>query len=267
MLKQAMKDTEHLPVLCSVVLLRLIDFTKRPVAEQVRLNAQLDTVLAMLLPDMPAKSCIVLTGAGSASIVVLNNPPAAMAFAESTLRANQLGLGLCIGIDHGPVEAVSRVDGDILAGDGVATASVIAAFLTEPGLLASQNFRHALANMSPGAETILVPASNFSDAGLRTYKVYSLDRLAPSRRRRRLVMLSAALVSLLLLSATTIRFTLPDRPQPLASFFSVPEPVVPVVIAECPKTERTKTERPKLEHPKPEHPKREPYGNFWKNWF
>jgi hypothetical protein len=245
-----MNDTEHLPALSSVVLLRLIDYAKRPVAEQARLNAQLDTVLAMLLPDMPAQTRIVLTGAGSAAVAFLNNPPAALAFAERALRANQVGLGLCIGIDHGPVEIVGSESGDMLAGDGVATASVIAAFSTDTGLLASQNFRTALAQMSPGAENQLVPTANFSDAGLRTYKVFCLDRLAPSRRRRRLFMLGVGLSVLLLLSATAVRYSLPNRPQPLADYFSTPEGVPSVV----------------PERPKPAHPKRAPYGNFWKNW-
>jgi hypothetical protein len=236
-----MTETEHLPALSSVVLLRLIDYAKRPVAEQARLNAQLETVLALLLPDIPAQTRIVLAGAGSAAVAVLNNPRAALAFAERALRANHVGLGLCIGIDHGPVEVVSSESGEMLAGDGVATASVIAAFSTNTGLLASQNFRTALAQMSPGAETRLVPTANFSDAGLRTYNVFCLDPLAPSRRRRRLIMLGAALVLLLLLSATAVRYSLPNRPQPLADYFS--SPVAPPVV--------------------PDHPKRSPYGKWW----
>ena len=250
-----MNDSEHLPILSSVVLLRLIDYAKRPVAEQARLNAQLDTMLAMLLPDMPEKTYIVLSGAGSAAVAFLNSPLTALTFAERALRANYVGLGLCIGIDHGPVEVVSSESGDMLAGDGMATASVIAAFSTAPGLLASQNFRTALAQMSPGAETILIPTANFSDAGLRTYKVFSLDPLAHSRRKRRLLILATALVVLLLASAAAIRSGMPDRPQPLATLFDTPAPPA-AVVPEC----------PKLEQPKPEPAKRAPYGNFWKSW-
>ena len=249
-----MNDTDHLPILSSVVLLRLIDYAKRPVAEQARLNAQLDTILALLLPDMPEQSRIVLSGAGSIAIAVLNNPLAALAFAERALLANQIGLNLCIGIDHGPIEVASSASGDILAGDGIATASVIAAFSTTTGLLVSQSFRTAYAQMSPGAENLLVPTANFSDAGLRTYNVFTLDRQAPSRRRRRLLLLGAGLAGLLLLSAMTIRYTLPNRPQPLAIYFDELTSVAPIAAPE----------RPKIEHPKNEHPKRAPYGNFWK---
>lgn len=246
-----MTETDHLPLLSSVVLLRLSDYAKRPVAEQARLNAQLETVLAILLPDMPESTRIVLAGKGSAAIAVLNNPPAALDFAERALRANQTGLGLCIGIDHGPVEVVLGDSDSLLAGDGVATASVIAAFSKDNSILASQNFRTALAHMSPGAENMLVPSANVSDAGLRTYNVFCLDPLAPARRRRRLIMLGASLVALLLISATTVRYTLPNRPQPLAAYFDSTEAAASIATPECPKTE---------------HPKRAPYGNFWKNW-
>jgi hypothetical protein len=249
----------------------LTDYAKRPVAEQARLNAQLDTVLAMLLPDLPPHTRIVLSGTGSTAVAVLNNPPAALAFAEAALRANQSGLGLCIGIDHGPVEIVSSASGEMLSGDGVATASVIAAAATDSMLLASQNFRTALAQMSPGTEMRLVATAHFSDAGLRTYNVFCLDPLAPALRRRRLLMLGSALIMLLLVSAGAIRFGMPNRPQPLAGYFSPAEPVIapaatPVVApaastavaAERPKNEHTKTDRAKAEQPKKYR-----FGKWW----
>lgn len=213
-----MTDAEHLPALSSVVVLRVKDYPSRPVAEQARLSAQLDTVLAMLLPDIPANARIVLAGNGSVAVAMLDNAPAALAFADRALNANHAGLGLCIGIDHGPVEVLGGESGDVLAGDGVATASVIAAFATDAGLLASQNFRTALAQMSPGSERVLVPTVSFSDAGLRTYEVFCLDRLAPGRRQRRLILVAATSFLLLLITATALRLGVPNRPRPLAPY-------------------------------------------------
>jgi hypothetical protein len=213
-----MTEAEHLPVLSSVVLLRLSDYSRRPVAEQARLNAQLDAVLAVLLPEIPARARIVLSGNGSAAVAVLDNAPAALAFAERALNANDAGLGLCIGIDHGPVEILSGDTGDLLVGDGVATAAVMAAFATDAGLLASINFRTALAQMSPGTENVLAPTVNFSDAGLRTYQVFCLDRPALRRRRRRLMLIAAFTVFLLLATAMAIRLGVPTRPRPLAPY-------------------------------------------------
>ncbi len=215
-----MTEAEHLPALSSVILMRLGDYERRPVAEQARLNAQLDTVLAVLLPGIPARARIVLAGNGKAAVAVLDNAPAALAFAERALNANDAGLGLCIGIDHGPVEILDSEAGSVLAGDGVATASVMAAFATESGLLVSNNFRTALAQMSPGAETALVPTLSFSDAGLRTYQVFCHDPLALRRRRRRLIIIAATAVFLLVATAVALRLWVPDRPRPLASHVS-----------------------------------------------
>lgn len=213
-----MTESEHLPVQSSVVLLRISDYARRPVAEQARLNAQLDTVLALLLPDIPARSRLVLAGNGSAAVAVLDNAPAALAFAERALEAYDAGLGLCIGIDHGPVEVLSGETSEDLAGDGVATASVLAASATDTGLLATQNFRTALAHMSPGAESALVPAVNLSDAGLRTYQAYSLDRMATHRRRRIFMLIAVVAACTLLAIAMSLRLWMPDRPRPLAEF-------------------------------------------------
>jgi hypothetical protein len=213
-----MTDIEHPPTLSSVVLLRLRDYARRPVAEQARLRAQLDAVLAVLLPDMPARQRIVLDGGGAAAVAVLGNAPAALDLAERALRASQAGVELCIGIDHGPVELTDGEAGDALAGDGVATAAVIAAFAADGGLLMSRNFRTALLQTAPGVQSALVPAGQVSDASLRTYQVFGLDREAPRRRRRRFIVAAVVCAVVLLTAAMTLRLTLPDRPRPLASY-------------------------------------------------
>lgn len=221
-----MTDIDHPPVQSSVVLLRICDYARRPVAEQARLNAQLDTVLALLLPDIPERSRLVLAGNGSAAVAVLGDAPAALAFAERALNAYDAGLGLCIGIDHGPVELLNSDTSEELAGDGVATASVLSASASDTGLLVSESFRTALAFMSPGAESALVPAVSLSDAGLRAYQAYTLDRTAPHRRRRNFKFVVVAAACVLLAVAMSLRLWMPDRPRPLAAEVGKMAPVV-----------------------------------------
>lgn len=213
-----MTEVQHLPTLSSVVLLRLRDYARRPVAEQARLTAQLDTVLALLLPDLRARDRVVLDGHGAAVVAVLANPPAALAFAERALRASEAGLALSIGIDHGPVEITPGERGEALAGDGVATAAVLAAFAAETGLLVSKNFHTALAQSAPGAQSVLVPAGGFSDAGLRTYQAFRLDRDARRWRQRRYAIIAVSAILLLVGSAVALRLGVPERPRPLAPY-------------------------------------------------
>jgi hypothetical protein len=213
-----MFQAEPPPVLSSVVVLRLRDFARRPVAEQARLTAQLDTVLALLAPDIAPRERIVLDGHGSVAVAVLGNPPAALSLARRALRANQTGLGLCIGIDHGPVQIMAGDAGDALAGDGVATAVVMASFASDAGLLVSKNFRAALAQTLPGAQGVLVASGSFNDAGLRSYQAFGMDTEAPLRRRRRFIMIAAAAVLVLFAAAAALRLGVPDRPRPLAPY-------------------------------------------------
>ena len=211
-----MTEVEHPPALSSVVLLRLRDFSRRPVAEQARLNAQLDTVLAVLLQDIPAPARVVLAGDGTAAVAVLGNAPLALAFAERALRANRASLGLCIGIEHGPVEISTAAAGDALTGDGLATAKLIAAFAEDVGLLVSTNFYAALAQAVPGAQCMLVPAGIFSDAALRSYQVFRVDQEAPKRRRRHFRLMAIGTMLVLAAATMALRLGVPDRPRPLA---------------------------------------------------
>lgn len=214
-----MSESLHLPTLCSVVLLRVRDYARRPVAEQARLTAQLETVLALLLPDIPARSRAVLEDHGLAVVAVLDNPPAALLLAERALHAGVAGLALGIGVDHGPVEIVAGDRGESLAGDGVATASVLSAFAAEAGLLVSKDFRTALAQRDPAAPVMLVSAGQFSDAGLRSYQAYRVDHGARRWRRRNFAIVAGSTALLVLGAAMALRSMAPDRPRPLAPYW------------------------------------------------
>lgn len=211
-----MTEAQHHPLYCSVVQLRVRDFARRTVAEQARLGAQLDTVLATLLPDIASSRRIVLQGSGMAAVAVLGDPPAALRLAECALRANQAGLELCAGLDHGPVEAVSTDAGESLGGDGMNSAALMAAFAAPASLLATRSFRTALAQAAPGSHYTLVAAGSFSDAALRTYDAYALDGQAPWRRRRRFVFVAVMTVVILVGTAVAVRLLAPQRPRPLA---------------------------------------------------
>jgi len=221
-----MTETEHSLLLASVVLLRLREFTRRPVAEQARLAAQLEAVLAVLLPDLSAPERIVLEGNGSAAVVVLDNPLAALRLAERALAANQAGLDLTVGIDHGPVEVVAGESGNALTGDVVATATTIAAFAADFGLLVSQGFRTALAQARPGADAALVPAGVFSDAALRSYQLFRADHASVLKRARRFRLTVAGLVVVLLASSIAVRMLVPERPRPLAALVEKGAPLL-----------------------------------------
>ena len=184
--------------LASVVFLKMHEFARRPVTEQTRLRAQLEAVVAVTTAEFDPASRIVLDAADGAVVVILRDPLGALRLAERALFAAAAGLPLSVGINHGAVQLAGAGKGDEgLAGDGIAVAANVAEFAGPSALLISRTFRDALADLQPGLEAQMLPAGNFTDAGLRTHELFAPDHRVPRRRRRKYVAASLAAVILL----------------------------------------------------------------------
>jgi class 3 adenylate cyclase len=189
-----MKTANAAATLASVVFLKIQEFARRPVQEQARLRAQLETVVAVTTAELAPASRIVLDAADGAAIVVLGDPKGALRLAERALAATAAGLPLCVGVNHGAVQLAGGRDGDGMIGDGIAVAASVAEFASPSRLLMSRSFRDAMADASPGLESGLFPAGVFTDAGLRTHELFSPDGRVAERRRTRFFALSVAAV-------------------------------------------------------------------------
>ena len=169
----------------SVAFLRIQDFARRPASEQARLRAQLDAVVAVTAAELPPERRIVLDASDGVVIVVLRDPRGALRLAESALAASSAGLPLSAGLNHGALQLAGRKGGEGMTGDGIAVAASVAAFAPAARLLASRAFRNALAEASPGLESLLAPAGTFNDPGLRAHELFKPDEKAPARRSLR----------------------------------------------------------------------------------
>jgi len=182
------------PSLASVVFLKIAEFARRRVSEQARLRAQLEAVVAVTSADLAPGSRIVLDASDGLAIVVLADPPGALAVAERVLAARSAGLVLSIGVNHGAVRPTGDPGDEGLIGDGVATAASVAEFAPAGAVLLSRSFRDALAEVAPELAVGLRPAGIHTDAGLRTHELFRSDPDAALRRRRRFLVYGAAAV-------------------------------------------------------------------------
>jgi class 3 adenylate cyclase len=151
-------------------------------------------VIAVVTAEIDLESRVVLEAADGAAIVLIDDPRAALRLAQRALTSGAAGLPLTAGINHGALQLSGRKGAEGLTGDGIAVAANIAEFASSSRLLASRSFREALADAAPGREAMLVPAGNFTDAGLRAHEVFSPTEGGLARRRRRY---SAASVAVL----------------------------------------------------------------------
>lgn len=220
--------------LASTIVLKLREFIRKPVAEQVKLKARIEALVGEVIRPLPSGSRIVLDVPDGAAVVVFGGPKDALDVAQR-LQAGATDLPLCIGVNHGPVKPVTdEFRGQVLVGDGLATAMTLSQAATPGRLLASRPFYEILEATTPERADELTRAGVFTDAGLRTHEIYTLDlRAARTRQRRRIVFGLAAVTGILAagFGVRALRPVIAPAPaMPVAPAPPAPEPVLPAVI-------------------------------------
>jgi hypothetical protein len=167
--------------------------------------------------------------------VVLGGPKDALDVAQR-LQAGAAELPLCIGVNHGPVQPVAdEFRGQVLVGDGLATAMTLSQAATPGRLLASRPFYEVLEGTTPERADELTRAGVFTDAGLRTHEIYTLDLRAARTRQRRRIAFGLVVVTGILAAGFGVRalrrVIAPAPALPVAAAPPPPpEPVLPAVI-------------------------------------
>jgi hypothetical protein len=212
--------TADTPALASVVVLKLHEFPRKPVAEQVKLKSRLESLVASAIKPLPVATRIVLDTFDGLAVVVPARPRAALALAVRSLAAADIPL--CIGVNHGPVKPVSdALRGPGVVGDALASGLTLANAATPGRVVASRSFREALKADSPARVADLRAAGTFTDANLRAHELFTFDRRAARQRRWRLFALGTVTIAAIIGTGFGARF---------ARLAYEPPPVQPAVI-------------------------------------
>lgn len=174
----------YAPTSASVIVLKLQEFARQPVAEQMRLKAQLEAAVALAIQPLPQGGCIVLDAPDAIAIALLDRPQDALALVERS-QAAAADLRLCIGVNHGAImPAPDAQRGPGLVGDGLAAGLTLANAATPGRFIVSRSFREALAAEAPERAANLSPLGVITDSSVRTHEVFGIDRGAGASRRR-----------------------------------------------------------------------------------
>jgi PEGA domain len=221
--------------LASTIVLKLREFIRKPVTEQVRLKARLEALVGEVIRPLPAMSRIVLDVPDGAAIVTLGSPKEALDIAERS-QAGAADLPLCIGVNYGPVKPLDDdFRGQGLVGDGLVTAITLSQATTPGRLLASRAFHEALEVSAPGRARELKHAGVFTDASLRTHELYTLDpRAARAHQRRRIALGLLTVIAIVAagFGARAMRSVAVSAPAPAVT--AVPPPLEPVMVPASP---------------------------------
>lgn len=194
-------------LVCSIVFLDIVDYSTKPVAEQLMLKQAFNKLLSAALEHVPPRDRVVLDTGDGAGITFLGDPEDALFVAMSlraAARAEASGaISVRIGINLGPVRLVKDINGQMnIIGDGINVAQRVMTFAQSGQLLVSRSFYEVVSCLSLDYASLFSYVGARTDKHVREHEVYSVGigteaarrvietgtrRMAPRRRRTRLI--------------------------------------------------------------------------------
>ena len=190
-------------LVCSIVFLDIVEYSAKPVAEQLQLKQAFNKLLSSALENVAPRDRVVLDTGDGAGITFLGDPEDALFVAMSlraAARAESSGaIAVRIGINLGPVRLVKDINGQMnIIGDGINVAQRVMTFAQAGQLLVSRSFHEVVSCLSLDYASLFSYVGARTDKHVREHEVYSVGigtdaarrvietgsrRVAPRRRR------------------------------------------------------------------------------------
>ncbi len=215
---------------CSVAFIDIVEYSKKSVADQMRVKEQFNLLLAQALADVPSKDRIILDTGDGAAISFLGDPEdglfLGLALRDAIAERSDGLLRLRSGINLGPVRLVKDINGQPnIIGDGINVAQRVMSFADINQVLASRSYYEVVSALSPDYAHLFNFEGARTDKHVREHEVYALGKEpAPPRPTRRkpgaAAVHAAAVLEKLGHAANTARAQIMRRP-PLATALAV----------------------------------------------
>ncbi|HET9734604.1 MAG TPA: adenylate/guanylate cyclase domain-containing protein [Burkholderiales bacterium] len=175
-------------LVCSIVFLDIVEYSTKPVAEQLLLKQAFNKLLSASLENVPARDRVVLDTGDGAGITFLGDPEDALFVAMSlraAARAEATGaIAIRIGINLGPVRLVKDINGQMnIIGDGINVAQRIMSFAQSGQLLVPRSFYEVVSCLSLDYASLFSYVGARTDKHVREHEVYSVGIGTDAARR------------------------------------------------------------------------------------
>jgi class 3 adenylate cyclase len=169
-------------LVCSVLFLDIVEYSKKPVAEQLQLKQAFNAALGRALEEVAPRDRIILDTGDGAAITFLGDPEDAL-FASVSMRDAAQVLGVRAGVNLGPVRLVKDLNGQVnMIGDGINVAQRVMSFARPGQLLVSRSFYEVVSCLSRDYASLFRHEGSRTDKHVRDHEVYSVG-VSPSVRR------------------------------------------------------------------------------------
>ena len=170
-------------LVCSVLFLDIVEYSKKPVAEQLHLKQEFNRVLTRALDHVPPRDRIILDTGDGAAVTFMGDPEDAL-FAAMAMRDGAGALAVRCGVNLGPVRLVKDLNGQMnIIGDGINVAQRVMSFARPGQLLVSRSFYEVVSCLSRDYANLFHHEGARTDKHVREHDVYSVVGGTPSSRR------------------------------------------------------------------------------------
>src|SRR3954464_1714499 len=170
-------------LVCSVLFLDIVEYTKKPVADQLQLKQEFNRLLAKALEETPARDRIILDTGDGAAVTFMGDPEDAL-FAAMAVRETAGPVPVRMGVNLGPVRLVKDLNGQMnIIGDGINVAQRVMSFSRPGQLLVSRSFYEVVSCLSRDYMNLFRHEGSRTDKHVREHEVYSVVGETPAARR------------------------------------------------------------------------------------
>jgi class 3 adenylate cyclase len=170
-------------LVCSVLFLDIVEYSKKPVSEQLQLKQEFNRVLTRALEHVPPRDRIILDTGDGAAVTFMGDPEDAL-FASMSMRDGAGALAVRCGVNLGPVRLVKDLNGQLnIIGDGINVAQRVMSFARPGQLLVSRSFYEVVSCLSRDYANLFHHEGARTDKHVREHDVYSVVGGTPSSRR------------------------------------------------------------------------------------
>src|SRR5437764_7414333 len=170
-------------LVCSVLFLDIVEYSKKPVSEQLQLKQEFNRALTKALEPVPARDRIILDTGDGAAVTFMGDPEDAL-FAAMAMRDSAGALAARLGVNLGPVRLVKDLNGQLnIIGDGINVAQRVMSFARPGQLLVSRSFYEVVSCLSRDYASLFHHEGARTDKHVREHDVYSVVGGTPASRR------------------------------------------------------------------------------------
>jgi class 3 adenylate cyclase len=182
----------------SVLFLDIVEYARKPVAEQLEVKERFNACLAQAIADISSSDRIILDTGDGAAVNFLGDPEdalfVAMNLADLVARAEpKLAIEVRSGINLGPVRLVRDINGQPnIIGDGINVAQRVMSFAQSGQVLVSRSYHEVVTRLSQDYAQLFSYQGSRTDKHVREHEIYEVcapfaqvQELAARRQRER----------------------------------------------------------------------------------